>query len=91
MSDGVAGVVDVEGSEALAGALDGVDVTCVEGHRCGLGEVDAGVLEAAVDEDRDRDQAGGDGFVELARPLVDGEGAGDLGGRIDLVGLGQRG
>jgi hypothetical protein len=75
----------------LAGALDDVDVAGLEGEGDGLGEVDAGVFEVVVDEERDGDEAGGGGVREVAGPLVYGDGAGDWGGGGGFVGLGVEG
>jgi hypothetical protein len=82
--------LDVEGSDGLAGVLDEVEVAGLQGEGDGLGEVDAGVFEMAVDEERDGDEARGGGVGEVAGPLVDGDGAGDLGGGGDGVGLGAQ-
>jgi len=54
-------------------------------------EVDAGVFELAIDEERDGYEAGGGWFGEVAGPLVDADGAGDVFGRFDFVGLGPKG
>jgi hypothetical protein len=43
--------LEVEGSDGLAGVLDEVEVAGLEGEGDGLGEVDAGVFEMAVDEE----------------------------------------
>ena len=60
----------------------------MEGEGDGLGEIDAGVLEVAVDEEGDGEEAGGGGVVEVSGPLVDGDGAGDWGEGGGVVGLG---
>ncbi len=89
--DDVAGVFEVEGADALACALDGVDVAGLEDEGDGLGEVDAGILKVAVDEERDGDETGSRGLGEIAGPLVDADGTGDLVGRVNFVGLGAEG
>ncbi len=76
------------GDPGLAGVLEEVEGAGLEGEGVGLGEVDAGVLKLAVDEERDGDEACGGGVGEGAGPLVDGDGAGDLGGGGGVVGLG---
>jgi hypothetical protein len=89
VGDNVAGVFEIERANALAGALDGVDVTGLENEGDGLGEVDAGIFKATVDEERDGNQAGSGGLGEFTGPLVDADGAGNLVWRFDFVGLGS--
>jgi hypothetical protein len=60
---GMVGGVEVEGGERLAGALNGLDVAGLEGEGDGLDEVDSGVFEVVVDEERNGDEAGGGGVV----------------------------
>jgi len=83
----VARVGDVERAFGEAGFFDGVDVSGLQREGHGLGKVDAGVFKMAVDEERDRDEAGGGGLGEVAGPLVDGDGAGDFFRRRDAVHL----
>jgi hypothetical protein len=72
----------------LAGVLDEIEGAGLEGERDGLGEIDAGVFEVAVDEERDGEEAGAGGVVEVSGPLVDSDSAGDLRGGRGLAGLG---
>ena len=74
------GGLEVEGSNRLAGALEEVEGSGLEGEGDGLGEIDAGVFEMAVDEERYGEEAGGGGMSEVTGPLVHGYGAGDGGG-----------
>ncbi len=87
----VVGGFELQRSEGLAGALEEVDVSGLEGEGDGLSEIDAGVFELTVDEERDGDEARGGGVVEVAGPLVDSDGAGDLRGGCGLAGLGVEG
>ena len=74
-------------ADGIAGVLDGVDVAGFEREGNGFGEKDAGVLEVAVDEERDGDEAGGVGLGDVAGPLVDADGTGDALGLVDVVHL----
>jgi len=73
------GGLEVEGSNRLAGALEEVEGSGLEGEGDGLGEVDAGVFEMAVDEERYGEEAGaggwggGDGVVGLGVEGLDAE------------------
>jgi len=86
----VAGVVEVEGADGLAGLLDGVDVAGLQGEGHGLREVEAGVFHAAVDEEGDGDEASGGGLGGVvAGVLVDRDGAGDFFRGGDFMRLGD--
>ena len=85
------GGLDVEGSDSLAGVLEEVEGSGLEGEGDGLGEIDAGVFEMGVDEEGYRDEACGGGVGEGAGPLVYGYGAGDLGSGGGVIGLGVDG
>ena len=74
------GGLDVEGSDSLAGVLEEVEGSGLEGEGDGLGEIDAGVFEMGVDEEGDGKEARGGGVSEVAGPLVYSDGAGDGGG-----------
>ena len=85
------GGLDVEGSDSLAGVLEEVEGSGLEGEGDGLGEIDAGVFEMGVDEEGDGKEARGGGVSEVAGPLVYSDGAGDGGGGDGVVGLGVEG
>ena len=72
----------------MAGALEEVEGAGLEGEGDRLGEIEACVFEMGVDEEGDGEEACGGGVGEVAGPLVDGYGAGDLGGGGGVVGLG---
>jgi len=89
----VAGVGEIEGAFIDAGCLEDIDVAGKQREGDGARDVDACVLELAVDEDGDGDETAGGGLGEVAGPLVDADGANDLFGLGDLVHLrsGDRG
>ena len=82
-------VGQVEKSLVDSGVLEFIDVSAEQSEGDGTGDVDTGVFEFALDEERDWDEAAGGGFGEVAGPLVDADGADDLLGLGDLVHLGQ--
>jgi peptide/nickel transport system ATP-binding protein len=78
---------EVEIAFVDTGALQLVDVSAEQGEGYGAGDVDAGVFELAVDEERDGDETAGGGLGEVPGPLVDANGADNLLGLGDLVHL----
>ena len=81
----------VERAQRNAGPVELVDIAGGERERDGPRQVDGGVFELAVDEERDRDEAAGGGLGHIARPLVDADRAHDVLRRGDLVGLRAQG
>jgi peptide/nickel transport system ATP-binding protein len=78
---------EVEIAFVDACGLELVDVSAEQGKGYGAGNVDAGVFDLAVDEERDRDETAGSGLGEVAGPLVNAYGADDLLWLGDLVHL----
>jgi hypothetical protein len=87
----VLGVGQIEKTLVDPGVLELVDVAAEKGEGDGTGDVDSGVFELAFDVEGDGNEAAGGGFGEVARPLVDADGADDLLGFGDLVHLGPGG
>ena len=77
----------VDRAQRNAGPVELVDIASGERERHGPREVDGGIFQLAVDEERDRDEAAGDGFGHIACPLVNADRADDVLRRGDLVGL----
>jgi len=84
-------VGEVEKSLVDSSVLEFVDVSAEQSERDGTGDINSCVFKLAFDEERDRDEAAGGGFGEVAGPLVDADGADDLLGLGDLVHLGPCG
>ena len=78
---------EVEIAFVDACGLEFVDVPAEQGEGYGAGDVDAGVFDLAVDEERDGDETAGSGLGEVAGPLVYADGANHLLGLGDLVHL----
>jgi hypothetical protein len=78
---------EVEIAFVDACGLEFIDVSAEQGERYGAGDVDAGVFDLAVDEERDGDETAGSGLGEVAGPLVYADGANHLLGLGDLVHL----
>jgi len=84
-------VGEVEKSLVDSSVLEFVDVSAEQSERDGTGDINSCVFKLAFDEERDRDEAAGGGFGEVAGPLVDADGADDLLGFSYLVHLGPGG
>jgi hypothetical protein len=70
--------------------LEDVEVSGAE-RKGWAGDVNAGVFELALDEEGDGDETAGGGLGEVSGPLVDTDGADDLVGLGDFVGLREDG
>lgn len=80
--------LNTDGADGLAGLLEEVERSGLEREGDGPGKVDAGVFEMAVDEEGDGKEASGGGVGDVARVLVDSDGAGDGGVGRGAIGLG---
>ncbi len=67
--------------------LQNVKIPGQQSEGDGTGDVDAGVLKLALDEEGDRNETACGGLGKIARPLVDSNGPDHLFGLGDLVHL----